>query len=410
MSFSIYAPQSWWSDSVKFLSLSSEMSSDMSNNSSFLSCTLITVTEENEVFLETESMMSTTFIKEDDLEVEESGQCLIPTQRLANCMKSMPQDSNVKFIYDSESGNITIESDSSSSVTFNTESYPIYSDDAIPKATRTIPNKSSKIVLSGKDFPHKYKLAASMSKSLDKDNLAGQDPLSGCAVDITENGLQMFSLSVSSSETFMESDTIKVVDNIPLILTSPDISIPRISAFSNHDEITFAIKNNKRFYLKSDNVVMEVATLNIGTMKNLLTMDVITNVLKPAWKQRVVSVKVPSGEFFESLTRVSTVDAEKVVLKTQDNEMILSGMASGKELFSQKIPITTEWLDDGDHVIEANITIASIKKISSAVSKGENLVFDISCKENGEPWAMIVYHGDEYDPENPHDFFMMSLL
>lgn len=110
------------------------------------------------------------------------------------------------------------------------------------------------------------------------------------------------------------------------------------------------------------------------------------------------------------MTRVSTVDAEKVVLKTQDNEMILSGMASGKELFSQKIPITTEWLDDGDHVIEANITIASIKKISSAVSKGENLVFDISCKENGEPWAMIVYHGDEYDPENPHDFFMMSLL
>lgn len=408
--FSIYAPQSLWNEWAHKLSLSAEMSKDMSGSTSFLSCVLITVTEEDVLILESESMISTTYIQEEDVEVEGNGQCLIPAQELSSYIKNMPSDSNVKFTYSYDEEKIIVESDSSNQVKFTTNSFSIFNEDALPRAIDHIPDNSSSITISGKELPQKFKLASSMTKSLEKDAAAGQDPFSGCSIDITPEGLQMYSLSISSSETFIPSDNVEYVEGNNSVLASPDITTPRIASFSNDDEIKISIQDSKNIFIENDTTLMSISSLNIGNMQNLLSMNIIKQVLEPAWDNRVVSVKVPSNEFFKSLSRVSTVKADKVVLHLTNTIVSVKGIDNNKEVFSQQVPATTDWFDDGDKEIIAEITVSSIKKISSSVSKSENLIFDISCKDNGDPWTMIVYHGDDYNPQDPHDFFMISLL
>lgn len=408
--FSIYAPQSLWNEWAHKLSLSAEVSKDMSGNTSFLSCVLITVTEENIVVLESESMISTTYIKEEEIDVEGYGQCLIPAQQLSSYIKNMPSDSNVTFSYNYDKEKITIESDSSNHVKFTTNSFGIFNEDALPRAIDHVPEKSSSIVLSGKELPQKFKLASSMTKSLEKDAAAGQDPFSGCSLDITEKGLQMFSLSISSAETFIPSEDIEFHEDNTTVLAAPDITTPRIASFSNDDKIKISIKDSKNIFIENDTTLMSITALNTGNMPNLLSMSVIQQVLEPAWENRVVSVKVPSNEFFKSLSRVSTVKVDKVVLHLTNTIVGIKGIDNGQEIFSQQVPATTDWFDDGDKEIIAEITVSSVRKISSSVSKNDNLIFDVSCKENGDPWTMIVYHGDDYNPQDPHDFFMISLL
>ena len=408
--FSIYAPQSLWNEWAHKLSLSAEVSKDMSGSTSFLSCVLITVTEENVVILESESMISTTYIQEEDIEVEGYGQCLIPAQEFSSYIKNMPNDSNVKFSYNYDEEKIMIESDSSNHVTFTTNSFGIFNEDALPKAVDHVPDNASSVVLSGKELPQKFKLAASMTKSLEKDAAAGQDPFSGCSLDITEKGLQMFSLSISSAETFMPSEEVVFNEDNSTVLASPDITVPRIASFSNEEEIKISIKDSKNIFIEDDTTLMSITALNTGNMPNLLSMSVIQKVLEPAWEYRVVSVKVPSNEFFKSLSRVSTVKVDKVVLHLTNTTVSIKGINNNQEIFSQQVPATTDWFDDGEKEIIAEITVSSVKKISSSVSKNDNLIFDVSCKENGDPWTMIVYHGDDYNPQDPHDFFMISLL
>ena len=412
------AKPTWWSNSIRALSLSSERSTS-SDTVPFLSCALFSI-DDDKTTIESTSGLSTTFIsvgKNDDiLQSEGSGEFLIPINDLQSYVQQLPSNENIDILFYENTYDVVYGDES---IVFSGQNMSITDDDSVPQAEQDFPDDAVIITCSGKEFIDKYKSGSVMAKSADKDPIAGQSPLSGCIMTIDKEGMRMLSLTHSGSETFIEGESIEFPtkkDDISVrSLSFPAVTLTRANVFSYSETVRIGIGKDKFIHIADDHIHMCINSLDIGKAKDSIDVNSVVNILKKAYQSRVVTVQIPSKEFFSSLARASTVQSDYLKIEVSDTLMKVSAehdSSTSKSPFRQTLSCSSQWYDDGDHYVEMGIDIASMKKLSSLVDNTKPLVCDVAFKDEKDgtsPWAMTIYDEEDFDPENPHNFFMILL-
>lgn len=406
----IEAPASAWKDTISALALSSEKSQDSGDGASFLSCALFTAGE-NSLYIESESRVSTTFISigsnDDEFSFTGVGVHMVPLGALSSFISHIPAMATVEITFDEENS-FTVATTEGEDISFTSSQVPIADDDATPHAESGWGEASLVISAPSSVVSTAYSFGSVMAMPTDKDPLSGQDPLSGAVVEISRDGhMEIFSLSNSSSESLVQGHVEGDGDSTVRCLTEPSITLPRLKALSHDTDMKVGIDTDGMLYVRSGRIHMTIYPLNIGARVDKMSMDTITRVASPVWESRVVSVRTPSRDFFSAMSRASIMKSKSLSMSVGDSAITLSiDGETGNNAFSQVLPCTTQWMDDGEHWIESVIYIDSVKKISSLVGSDGSLIFDISCQNDGSPWAMVVRDSD-YDPDDPHNFFLI---
>lgn len=419
---SITAPTSWWKKIAKALALSTEKSNDTGDTTSFLSCALFDADEDGFFTISAESGTSKTHIQvdsEDDLvSVEGYGVFMLKSKDITNSVNNLPED-DVTFSF---TENEVIIETSSGNISFSCPLVSIFNDDATPQASHKFDRNSIIAVCDGEELLKKYRAGAIMSAEMSKDKDIQLSPLHGCAISLIEEGIQIFSFASSSAESFIPTQTEyvgKKKDTLTSIqsLTQPDVMLQRIPIFSDFEEVTIGIGDNKHIHLEDDYIHMDISPLNLVNNTNAdknVNISKIMRLIDPLWESRVVSVKVSSKEFFTALSRAASVKSDGLTLEITDTEILMKSMnVDGRTPFHQVIECSTQWHDDDAHKYIVNVNITAIRKISSMVSSLPTISFDISTYEvtsSSIPAVIVIKTDEEYDHTNPHDFFVIPTV
>lgn len=418
----ITAPTSWWKKIAKAIALSTEKSNDTGDTTSFLSCALFDADEDGFLTISAESGASKTHIQvdpEDDLvTVEGYGVFMIKSTDITNSVNSLPEDDVTFSFYDRE---VIVET-SSGHISFSCPLISIFNDDATPQASHKFDKNSIIAVCDGEELLKKYRAGSTMSAEMSKDKDIQLSPLHACAISLIEEGIQIFSFASSSAESFISTETEYVgkrKDPITSIqsLTQPDVMLQRIPIFTDSDEIAIGIGDNRHVHIEDDYIHMDISPLNLVNNTNAdknVNISKIMRLVEPLWESRVVSVKVSSKEFFAALSRAASVKSDGLTLEITDTEILMKSMnVDGRTPFHQTIECSTQWHDDDAHKYVVNINISSIRKISSMVSSLPSISFDISTYEvtsSAIPSVMVIKIDEEYDHNDPHDFFVIPTI
>lgn len=404
----ITADTAWWKRVSKALSLSCDTSRESGDQKSFLACVHVLVDDEG-VLLSCESGVSTTAVtvSADDAEVTVTGadEVLIPMHTLAGYLGQMPEEP-VSLTISSEEGTFTVHAPESD-ITFSSTTVDIADEDMVPKATTDFPEDAFVLTGDVADLTSAYRAGAVMARPVDAEAAAGQDPLSGCVIEVSRHGAQMFSLATSASERWVDAE-VDIGDaddeDVRRCLSWPALTQARLAVMQGRVEL--GIGTDRRLAVRDDYVHIDMAALAVGTRSDTLSIETTMRVLVPAWEARTVSVSTPAKAFFAALGRAGSVKSSLVNAQVTDTALTLSS-ADG-ESFRQQLPCSTQWHDDNDHDLDFAVSTETVRKLSSLLAGEERVLFEVSHTPSGKPWALIV-HGEDYDPAAPHDFFMLAL-
>lgn len=409
--WSISAPASWWSPVMKAVGLCSEPDKGSTDSLSFMACALIEVDEDSARII-SESVSSALEVEVGgNGKFEGHGKILLPVKQLSHAISSLPHDGDI-ILYQDDDNEDSVEIEiEDGSVHFSVAIADIIDEDMTPQPP-IIDEGDVFIPVDFSDLTHAYKQGSIMSKANIGSDELGYDPLSGSIINIDNKGIQVLSLSISSSEAFVpvESDDEDYESNC---VSSPQATTARLGTFSSYcAEGEVAIASTGCIVFSGDGMVMSVTPLNTGKIKNnTVTYDNIIAALSPAWENRVVTATASSREFFMALSRAGSVSDEAVKMFIDDTTITVCGVDSRRDdyPFTQEITCSTQWHIDDTHDVSYSIDPVVMKKVGTFVSKHSDVVFSVAFDETGTtPWAMVMYDG-EFDVENPHDFFLIAI-
>lgn len=393
----------WWSRVMRALMYSHEKSTGDSASTSFLSCVLFDA-RDGGMTMCSESATSTvaiTLTGDDTVEVKGSGEFLVPVPDLNRQISSMPTGDIVVSFYDDKTVKIHDEAET---IEFIIGTVDIINEDMVPRAPVEHEKKVTTVSVHGGDLVEAYRSASTMALPVEKDPLAGQDPMAGCYVTIGENGIQMFSLSVSASESLIP---VKGPKKSSTIATSPSTTLPRLGVFMD-SEVDIAIVGDT-IHIGDGTIHMVLTSLNTGNRRSKPSVENIMRVMTPAWESGVVDVSLSSHEFFTALGRADSTGSSSVEIQVTDTSVTMSvPKGNGNTPFRQKISCSTEWLDDSEHWLSMFFNISTVKSLAYTVGKRDTIRFRVSLKKDGSPWAMIIIP-DDYDADDPHNYQMIQL-
>lgn len=405
----ITADTAWWKRVSKALSLSCDTSRESGDQKSFLACVHVLVDDEG-ALLSCESGVSTTAVTvdNDDAEVSLNGadEVLIPMHTLAGYLGQMPEE-QVELTISSDEGTFTVHAPDSD-ITFSSSVMDLAGEDMVPKASTEFPEDAFVMTCPVGELTDAYRAGSVMARPVDAEAAAGQDPLSGCVIEVSRHGAQMFSLATSASERWIDAsvDTGDEDDAEAMrrCLSWPALTQARLAAMDG--DVELGIGTDRRLAVRDDYCHIDMAALAVGTRSDTLSIDTTMRVLVPAWEARTVSVSTPAKAFFAALGRAGSVKSSLVNVHVTDVALTLSS-ADG-ESFRQQLPCSTQWHGDNDHDLDFAVSTDTVRKLSSLLAGSERVLFEVSHTPSGKPWALIV-HGEDYDPATPHDFFMLAL-
>lgn len=409
--WSISAPASWWSRVMKAVALCSEPEKGSTDSLSFMSCVLVDINEDS-AHLVSESVTSALDVDiEGNGEFDGSGRVLLPVKGLSHAISSLPHDGDIIVSQDDdneESVEVEVED---GSVHFSVAVADIADEDMIPHPP-VIDDNDVFIPIDFSQFSHAYKQGSIMSKANIGSDELGYDPLSGSIINIGNGGVQVLSLSVSSSEAFVSAE-IDDEEYTANCVSSPQATTSRLDTFTAYSpEGKMSVAATGCLVFSGNGMVMSVTPLNTGKIKNnTVTYENIIAALSPAWENKVVTATAPSREFFTSLSRAGSVSDKSVRMFIDDTTITVCGVDSRRKdyPFTQEIACSTQWHTDATHELSYSIDPLVMKKVGTFVSKSSEVIFSVAFDETGTtPWAMVMYDGD-FDVDSPHDFFLISI-
>lgn len=416
----ITASSSWWKSAISLLNVSTQQSRDTSETVSFLSCILIEKNDDG-TFLHAESDVSTTYVIVDNEEVQvngDEGKYLIKSSTLSSQLSSFPDDVDVTLSID-EKGEVSLYTDDNT-ILFTSLTEVILNEDATPDAKNDFPEDCLVFTCDVSELLYSYKMGSSMVKPKDKDISTSYDTLSGCLVTISDDGMNIMSASASSAETLIEGKVQKFgkleKKKKPVLssLTMPDATIAVLSKFEQSEEIEVCIDDEGFIHLDNGTAHVVVSPLNTNSSKIRLNYDLIMGVMSPAWENRIVTVSLPSKQLKEALSRAGSVHGDIINLAISGSTTKVSSKNSEnlvKTPFSQKISCNTIWHDNEEAFFEIDLRYSILKKVYTMSPQNGEFVFDVAINpKNGNPWAIVVHTGEEFDPKKPHNFFVLNAL
>lgn len=400
---------------MKILSLSVEQERTQGDSTPFLSCVVIR-SQDDSCTLEAESSMSTALVDcdaSDDVEYKGTGVFMLSAQELSTYVSKMPEGEDVELFCDEETMLYTV-STAAGHISFAAQCATIIDDDMTPHAVNEFKGNSSDF--SSFALSQGYRRGSLMANKQDGGEIAGFDPLSGCMMTLDNTGATFVSISMSASESYVPalspSRDAFSVDAV----TIPMFTAAQLSALSTGGEkMSVGVDDNTKhihFTVNDGEYRVVIFPMNTGGRNtDILSVQTIMNVLQPAWDFRVVSAQLSSTEFFAALQRSSTVSKESVKISINDTEVVVSGEddSLSTDPFTQTMSCSTQWHGDHTHDISVKTHADSIKKVGTHIPKGSAITFDVAMKEDGSPWALIV-HDDDYDHDDPHNFFLIFLF
>lgn len=409
--WSIQAPASWWSPVMKAVGLCSEPGKGSTDSLSFMSCVLIDIKDGNAHII-SQSMSSALDINVGDYgEVEGQGRVLLPVKDFTHAISSLSHSDMITVSQeDDNEESVEIDTDDGA-VHFSVAQEDIIDDDMLPQPP-VIEDDDVFTDVDSSQLTHVYKQGSIMSKANIGSEELGFDPLSGSIINIDDKGVQVLSLSISSSEAFVSVEK-GHKDYVANCVSSPQATTARLDTFASYcSEGKISIASTGCIVLSGNGMVMSISPLNTGSIKNTtVTYENIVDTLSPAWENRIVTATAPSREFFQALSRAGSVSDEAVKMFIDDTTITVCGVDSRREdyPFTQEISCSTQWHSDMSHDISYSIDYTVMKKVGTFVSKHDEVVFSVAFDETGTtPWAMVMYDGN-FDVDNPHDFFLIAI-
>lgn len=419
----ITAPTSWWKRMTKALMLSSEKSNDTGDTTSFLSCVLVNGRMDGSLSLSSESGVSKThvLVKPGDEKIDSDGEgkFMVKASDLLNCVNSLPED-DVSAFFD---GQYVVIETSDGRIKYKHPLVSIFSHDSTPQTQHSFDDNSLIITCSGEEFVRKYRAAQTMSYEIARDQNIQLTPLNSCVMSIEDSGLQMFSIASCSSEAYIDEE-VEYVGNRKnpvksvLSFTHPEHMTQRISMFSENKDIRVGIGDNMNVHIEDDYIHMEIAKMNILNLnlkENKMTVDRIMNLVEPLWKNRIVTVEINAKEFFGAFSRASK-SSDSIVLEITDTEILMRGRIkdSNEVPFKQSLDCSTQWHDDDAHKQVIGMRLEPLSLVAPVATSLDTLKFTISVQDVGNTESYLVTMGfdekKDYDPEDPHNFFIMPTL
>lgn len=410
----------WWKNAANILIASTQSSRDSSETVSFLSCVLIDHTEDG-TFLHTESEYSTSYITVDNEEVKvegEPGKYLIKATALSSQLSSFPDDGDIVLVIN-DKGEYTL-SMNDGEITFNSLTETILNDDALPNAENDFPKDCLVFTSDVSSITQGYKMGSSMVKPKDKDISTNYDTLSGCLVTLSSDGMFIMSASASSAETHIQGD-VKKFGKIEKkkkpefsALTVPDSMQNVLSKFNSSSEVEVCIDEDGFTHIDDGVAHVVVSPLNTHASKIKLNYELIMGVMNPVWENRVVTVELPSKQLKEALSRSGSVHADIINMAISASNVKITSINSDeiiKNPFTQKIACSTQWHDDEENFFEINIRHSILKRVYTLSPSEGEFIFDVAVNpKTGNPWAIVVHTGTDFDPEKPHNFFVLNAV
>ena len=412
--WSISAPASWWVPVIKAVGLCSEPQKGTTDTLSFMSCALIDIKDGNAKII-SQSLSSALEVEvAGNGTVEGEGRVMVSVKDLAHAVSSLPHGDNIVVSYPIEQESEDVQSinlaNEDGSINFSVFTEDIIDDDMIPHPPE-VAEEDVFTEVNFSDLSYAYKQGGMMSKSVGSEE-RGYDPLSGAIININDKGVQVLSLAISSSEALVPVE--KGHENYTAnCISSPQATTARLDTFASYSSKgNLAVAKTGHLVFSGSGMVMSVAPLNTGSMKNtVVTYKTIIEVLSPAWENRIVTLQAPSKEFFLALSRANSVSDENIRIFIDDTTITVCGVDSRREdySFTQEIGCSTTWHNDDVHEVTYSMEPSIMKKVSGFVSKEDEVNLSIAYDETGTaPWAMMIY-GDDFDVDNPHDFFLIAI-
>lgn len=171
-------------------------------------------------------------------------------------------------------------------------------------------------------------------------------------------------------------------------------------------------------HIEDDYIHMEIAKMNILNLnlkENKMTVDRIMNLVEPLWKNRIVTVEINAKEFFGAFSRASK-SSDSIVLEITDTEILMRGRIkdSNEVPFKQSLDCSTQWHDDDAHKQVIGMRLEPLSLVAPVATSLDTLKFTISVQDVGNTESYLVTMGfdekKDYDPEDPHNFFIMPTL
>ena len=404
---SITMGQPAWSELFRALALSVNKTVSGADSTSFLSCTAIRISEDG-VVMESESAQSTTHVSLDaeDAEFSGSGVFLLNTNQVNTYIGLFAGQDTVQLsLFDNYA---LLEDVPGNTTEFRCELVDYADDNFTPHAVKKAPEDAPSAILSTYELKQAYTRGCTMTKSMEKDPASGQSPLSGALVEIVDGGVQVVSWATSGAESFASATT----DGTARALSSPVLFGPRLSALPA-GEVTLSIGEDSMFYLESGPVLFSFSPLAIGGRSNPVTSKALFTVLSNVEHGVVGSTTVSAGTFFSALTKASTVKADVVSLEVSTTSLDLKAFTGDQRTptFRQTVLCETSWEDPDYDYAELLLDVATVKKISTFVSKTDDVTFTLCRAQGGEDIAgVVVVDGQRsFDKdENRHNFFILS--
>lgn len=412
---SIIAPYSWLKSRVDRLFQSAEKAKEYEDSRSFLSCIYFCV-RDGVVTMQSECMMTTTLVTASDLDVVGEGEFLVTAQDLREVLVKMPHDSDVVITYYMEdtdgfsAGEINVETVSGDIVSFAIMDVPI-DGDVVPKAVRAPDGDNPMACVEVADLKKSYKLASSMAKPMDADQLVGQDPLSSCAMSITQDGIAMFSLFTSSSMFTVTSHNVEHVEETPTVfLSSISLMNACINTFSDNVDVDVIIEGDRMMYLQDEDTVMSINSINGGAVNAGISSAPIIEQFNVMFPHAVAHVDVNPSTFFSALGRAKTGTNEDSFVDVTSDDISVFVKNGKRTSFCQTIPSQNTWLDDGERLLTTRIDVNNFKKVQGIAPDNDgNIRLSVVFQEDN-PWCIIVYNKDTFDESHPDNFFLISTI
>ena len=409
--WSIKAPASWWLSVSKAVGLCSEPGKGSTDSLSFMSCVLIDITEDKACII-SQSLSSALEIEVgDNGEASGLGRVLLSVKDFSHAISSLPHG-DIITVSQEEDNEETVEiATDDDSIHFSISLKDIIDDDMLPHPP-IVEDDDIFTPIASRELSRIYKQGSIMSKANIGSEELGFDPLSGSIINIDDQGVQVLSLSISSSEAFIAVDQgDRGLD--ANCISSPQATTARLDTFSSYSpEGEISISSTGCIVLSGKGMVMSISPLNTGSIKNTtVTYKNIVDTLSPAWENRIVTVTSPSKELFKALSRAGSVSDESVRMFIDDTAITVCGVDSRREdyPFTQEISCSTQWHADITHDISYSIDYTVMKRVGTFISQHDEVVFSVAFDNTGTyPWAMVMYDGS-FDVENPHDFFLIAI-
>lgn len=412
---SIEAPSAWLRNRIERLYQSTEKSKEYNDTNSFFACIYVDV-HEDVLTMQSESMSSTAFVTVDDLEISGEGSFLVPAQEFYNIVKSIPNESDIKIEYQLEdsdkspAGEIRVSTITGDSISFSMMDQVIEDEGSIPQAITEVPDKTPMVRLKMEDFKRAYKLSSSMAKTLDADQMAGQDFFSSCPTYLKEDGIYMFSHFCDSAFFRVDADESSNIAKKPqVMLTDISTTSTCINSFSDNFDIDVFIEGDKMMYLQDEDTLVSVNSINAGVVNEEVKIDIMTQAWNMIKDSIILDIDINAQTLFQALTRSKPHNDEKTIMGVIDNEVIIETLNGNRTVFKQVIPSSNVWLDDGERSIEVVLLPYVLKKAQGIKLSDGKIRLSVAF-DNDKPWALLVYNKDDFSEENPVNYFLMTLM